>query len=143
MAAEASGYSRSTALYWKKKVLDPDFHVGSWGGAKSFKFCEEERDEIRTALRHVINQNNQLTLDEMTSNVIEITNLDINRNMIHRILKDEWNFTPKNPIPVQRAKFTIENILFYLQHIEWFSDQLASSFQSIKVLDECHFDGRS
>merc|ERR1719235_2956628 len=76
LAAEASGYSRSTALYWKKKVLDPDFHVGSWGGAKSFKFCEEERDEIRTALRHVINQNNQLTLDEMTSNVSEITNLE-------------------------------------------------------------------
>jgi len=138
-AARTFNVAPSVAAYWSKKVKDPEFHPKDWGGNAQFKFTAEEQEIFQNSLWTLLRTKNNLPITEMVRHCKEETGLDLNTSMIFRQLK-KWKFSVKKPFPVQRAKYTADNLLYYAEYIRWFST--LPHYLNVKFLGESHFDGR-
>lgn len=139
-AARYWNVHHSTVQYWKKKADNPVFHSGSWGGSKSSKFSPEQQELWRAALWTIVQTKNQMTLKEMSTEIMRTCNLQVELGMIHRQLR-KWKITLKVAFPIQRAKYTFHNIMYYISFVRWYAS--LESYVKLKVMDESHFDGRS
>jgi transposase len=52
-ASRLFNVSKSVAIYWKKKYLDPDFHNGEHGGARNCPFSDEQIFAICSVISHI------------------------------------------------------------------------------------------
>jgi hypothetical protein len=59
-AAQQHGLKRSFASYHERKLLDPNFHHGEWGGARNVKFTDDERQMLEVHLWKLVQENPRL-----------------------------------------------------------------------------------
>ena len=75
-ASRTFGVHRGLARYWRKKVSDLEFHPGEWGGTKTFKLCQADREDLELRLWVLLRENNTVMRSISFSN-------DSNHVLVH------------------------------------------------------------
>jgi hypothetical protein len=59
------GVKRSFVRYYRRKLTDPNFHPGTWGGARNIKFDDETQQAIENYVYQKLNLDPRLTATEV------------------------------------------------------------------------------
>lgn len=117
-----------------RKVQDPDFHSGSWGGDRSSKYPHEQ-DRIWEIVWSFIKNVPQAKLEDIQE-FLKGQRYYLSRMSISRLLK-KWRWSFKIPCVRQVHKYTYSNIDYYMQFCIWLS---CVDLRKVKTVDEVHFD---
>jgi len=134
-ASQVFGVEVSLALYWKRKVTNPNYHSGRWGGTQTYKYDPVE--PVQAALWQIIRANTGFTLQEIKKSLLDNYQYDYSRNWISKKLK-AWRWSMRKVSPTQYSKYTFENISYYLRYVTWFHD--LGDWRRVKFMDEVHFN---
>jgi len=133
------GVTEGFARYWTTKLLNPNFHPGSHGGARDSRsrFDANELLFVEWLLLAAIRFNPLQTIGQLRS-VLQSFGVDIAENWIKRTFH-RWGWSCKHPRYKQINKFTMDNML-YTGHFLW--EVRGRSPIQLKYLDESHFDSK-
>lgn len=131
------GFKVGVAKYWKKKVKDPSFHSGAWGGFRGLKFGAV----IDFALQKLIWLHVQLypkwSCVHHTQALIHL-GFNVTKDWVERVFRS-WGWTWKKPTHIQIQKYTAENMIYYGQWLKGIADK---PWLHLKFADEAHFVSR-
>lgn len=99
--------------YHSAKVLDPDLHRGSWGGARHRLFPDDNDEQMaQIALWCELRDNPLRVRHQLKTAVVDNWNIPITDGWIRRVLR-EWRYTHKKASYRVIEKYSIENISYY------------------------------
>ena len=75
-SAAGLGVKRSFARYYTSKLSDPNFHPGSWGGARNNKFDDETQQAIEYYVHHKLSRDPRRTATELARK-LRVKGLDV------------------------------------------------------------------
>lgn len=137
MNIEAYNVDRKVAAYWSKKVTIPTFHSASHGGRRWAKYSLEDEIRIRAILWDLCKKRPTHRIREYRQQLREL-NFHVSREYIQRIFRS-WNWTWKKVQTKQINKYNSENILRYIEFLNWIN---TAALSHVKFLDEGHFVSR-
>eukprot|EP00026_Physarum_polycephalum_P005908 Phypoly_transcript_05947.p1 GENE.Phypoly_transcript_05947~~Phypoly_transcript_05947.p1 ORF type:complete len:331 (+),score=27.69 Phypoly_transcript_05947:825-1817(+) len=126
-------HKRGFVHYWKRKALLKNFHGGTHGGFRRFKFTTEEKLHIGAILWKHAKKHPLARLGEYKRKLSK-SGFDVSLSEICKIFKS-WRWSFKKP----HRKHKLENIEYYgefkyaIQFIPW---------EKLKFCDESHFVSR-
>ena len=128
--------SYGLAYYWRKKFLNPHFRESSWCGDRTSKY-PLLKNHLRSWIWNFLKKNPASSLNEI-KNFLNELGVQYSRSTISRLLK-MWRWSFKVPSSVQKEKFTIRNMTYYIKFCRWLK---LADLTNVKFIDEVHFDPR-
>jgi len=136
MARVAVGQLRSRQLrYYYRTRAKKHIVPNKWGGRRIIKFSPYCIKFVGDSFISLIQDNPFLTLKKTHSIITQYCGLLMSMTRFRKIVYD-LGFTDKKPIPVQRNKFKIKNIIYYYNYL-----QVIRQIPKEKLIfaDETHF----
>jgi len=137
-AARTFNEKEHVAYYWKKKVIDPDFHPNQWGGVHTVLPYDVE--EAESLAWHFIQNNRQVQLRDIQIH-LDQHGIQVSRATVSRMLT-KWRWSFKIPSIMQKQKYSLENLTYYVDFCRWFGTRTFAQLRKLKFIDEVHFKTR-
>jgi transposase len=106
------------ARYWRRKVTDRDYHADTWGGARTYRFSENDRFLLHFAVYSKTLETPTITALEMLvylRDELEFEALDgeAGRRWINRVW-ERWGWTSKHVCYRNINKYSNVNVEYYV-----------------------------
>ena len=135
--AKHSGVSYSSAVYWRRKVEDPNFHSADWGGTGRKGYVADDRYDMKVIVCRYLVENSAPNLAELAEELGK-NGFPYSRSSVSRLLQ-RWRWTFKIPTVFQRLKYTPTNMQYYNYFVQWLE---TADLARLKFVDEVPFDRR-
>jgi len=132
------GTTCSRISYWEKRILNPNFHSGTWGGQRWSKFSSNQRKLLLVYLWYLVTEGpDRFTLGSLVQEMSK-AGFEVNRMYLSRIFRS-WKWSWKIPVRFHKKKYRSDNIDRYMNFLLWIQD---IPWARLKFADESHFVGR-
>jgi len=134
----AIGLSRRSLRYWVRKGLDHEYHGGTVGGRRNWKFSAPFHAFLEAVIRQTIADNPKADVRFIAEKLQGCGLGRVASSWIRRVLK-RWSFTNKQIVHKQANKFVRKNMIRYFSHVHTMP---TIDPRRIKYFGECHWDAR-
>ena len=128
------GVTRGEVRYWRKKVVDPSFHSGTWGGVRTRKWTDEERWKLHYYIWEEARCHPTSCLENYRQ--VGLAKGFLASKMYYSHLFRSWQWSFARPSTTQWHKYQSDNILSYADFLLLIP---TIPWGSLKYLDESHF----
>eukprot|EP00761_Pharyngomonas_kirbyi_P007405 gb/GECH01007415.1/.p1 GENE.gb/GECH01007415.1/~~gb/GECH01007415.1/.p1 ORF type:complete len:295 (+),score=14.45 gb/GECH01007415.1/:1-885(+) len=129
--------SPSTALYWKKKLNNPEFRCHKHGGKRSQKYSDNDLKNISDVLWTQCKRDPATTLKSFCHE-LHSHGYELSRSWVYTFFVQRgWSWQVAGFELLN--KYTPDNVAYYGEYIQWFP---FLNWSQLKFVDEAHFSSR-
>lgn len=140
-AAELNKCGIGMAKYNKMKLLDPESHPETVGGARNVSYSGNQQALAEYSLWLEVQINAARNYTQLAKDMRAVGWTRVSRKWVSKVLRG-WRWSARNIKWRSPLKYTPENIVHYINYLWDIRLLAANDVTRIKFLDEVHFSPR-